>query len=80
MGYACIVPEGAFYLFVQSPEPDAKAFSERAKTYGILVVPSDSFGVKGYVRISYCVPRAVIERSLPAFEALLASYRSSEKD
>lgn len=80
MGYACIVPEGAFYLFVQSPEPDAKAFSERAKTYGILVVPSDSFGVKGYVRISYCVPRAVIERSLPAFEALLASYRKSDKD
>ncbi len=74
MGYACIVPEGAFYLFVKSPEPDAVAFAERAKKYELLLVPSDSFGVKGYVRISYCVERAVIERSLPAFRALIGEY------
>ncbi len=78
MGYACTVPEGAFYLFVKALEEDAKAFSARAKEYGLLVVPSDSFGVGGYVRVSYCVPRAVIERSLPAFRALFASYRKSE--
>lgn len=74
MGYAVVPPEGAFYLFVKSPEADAKAFSERAKRYGLLLVPSDSFGVTGYVRISYCVPEERIRRALPAFRALLEEY------
>ena len=74
-GYDCIPPEGAFYLFVKSPEADAKAFCERAKKYELLLVPSDSFGVEGYVRVSYCVERSVIERSLPAFERLVKEYR-----
>lgn len=74
-GYDCIPPEGAFYLFVKSPEADAKVFCERAKKYELLLVPSDSFGVEGYVRVSYCVERSVIERSLPAFERLVKEYR-----
>ncbi len=73
-GYDCIPPEGAFYLFVKSPEADAKAFCERAKKYELLLVPSDSFGIEGYVRVSYCVERSVIERSLPAFERLVKEY------
>lgn len=75
MGYSAVVPEGAFYLFVKSLEPDAKAFCERAKKYELLLVPSDSFGVKGYVRISYCVPTEMIKRALPAFEKLAKEYR-----
>ncbi len=74
-GYECVSPDGAFYLFVKSPEPDAKAFSERAKKFELLLVPSDSFGVPGYVRISYCVERSVIEHSLPAFGKLMEEYR-----
>ncbi len=74
-GYDCIPPEGAFYLFVKSPEADAKAFCRRAKKYELLLVPSDSFGIEGYVRVSYCVERSVIERSLPAFERLVKEYR-----
>lgn len=73
-GFSCVSPEGAFYLFMKSPEPDAVAFCERAKKYELLLVPSDSFGTKGYVRISYCVSRATIERSLPAFRALAEEY------
>ena len=73
-GYDCIPPEGAFYLFVKSPEADAKVFCERAKKYELLLVPSDSFGIEGYVRVSYCVERSVIERSLPAFERLVKEY------
>ena len=73
-GFTCIEPDGAFYLFVKSPEPDAKAFAERAKKYELLLVPSDSFGVEGYVRISYCVARSTIERSLPAFQKLAKEY------
>ncbi len=74
-GYDCVPPEGAFYLFVKALEEDAVAFSERAKKHELLLVPSDSFGVNGYVRISYCVSRSVIERSLPAFLALYREYR-----
>ncbi len=74
-GYECISPEGAFYLFVKALEPEAKKFCERAKKHELLLVPSDSFGVTGYVRISYCVERSVIERSLPAFKALIEEYR-----
>ena len=73
-GFECVEPDGAFYLFVKSPEPDAKAFAERAKKYELLLVPSDSFGATGYVRISYCVARSTIENSLPAFEKLAKEY------
>ncbi|MBR4767410.1 MAG: pyridoxal phosphate-dependent aminotransferase [Lachnospiraceae bacterium] len=74
-GYECVYPDGAFYLFVKSPEPDAKAFAERAKQYELLLVPSDSFGCTGYVRLAYCVSTEMIERSLPAFRKLIESYR-----
>ncbi len=73
-GYSCIRPEGAFYLFVRSPEPDAAAFCERAKKYELLLVPGDDFGMSGYVRIAYCVTTEQIRRSLPAFRALAESY------
>ena len=73
-GFKCVRPEGAFYLFVRSPEADANAFCERAKAYDLLLVPGDDFGCKGYVRIAYCVSPAMIARSLPAFEKLAKSY------
>lgn len=75
MGYDCVHPDGAFYLFVRSPEPDANAFSERAKNFGLLIVPGDTFGAPGYVRISYCVSPDMIERSLPAFRDLINTYK-----
>lgn len=75
IGYEYIEPQGAFYLFLKCLEPDAKAFSERAKAHELLLVPSDDFGVTGYVRISYCVARSTIEHSMPAFKALFEEYR-----
>lgn len=74
-GYEAVPPDGAFYLFVKSPEPDAYAFCERAKKYELLLVPSDDFGCEGYVRISYCVTAEQIEKSLPAFKALIEEYK-----
>ncbi len=68
-GFECIYPKGAFYLFLKSPL-DNKAFLEKAKALGILFVPSESFGVDGWVRISYCVSHQTIERSLPYFKIL----------
>lgn len=74
MGYEAVRPDGAFYLFVKALEPDATAFYERAKKHELLLVPSDSFGVPGYVRIAYCVSNDQIRRSLPAFQALYEEY------
>ena len=74
IGYEAVRPDGAFYLFVKALEEDAYAFCERAKKHELLLVPSDSFGVGGYVRIAYCVSNEQIRRSLPAFEALYQEY------
>lgn len=74
LGYEFVEPDGAFYLWVKALEPDAQAFSDRAKRFELLLVPSDSFGCPGWVRLSYCIARDTIERSLPAFKALKESY------
>ncbi len=67
-GYDCVRPDGAFYLFVKAPTPD---FFERAKAEDVLVVPSESFGVSGYFRISYCVSEKTILGALPKFKKLI---------
>lgn len=74
LGFSCVHPDGAFYLFVKSPEPDANAFCETARQFELLLVPSDSFGCPGYVRISYCVSGEMIRRSIPAFAQLAKKY------
>lgn len=74
-GYTLVRPDGAFYLFVKSPEADANAFCEKAKKYELLLVPGDDFGYEGYLRISYCVSTEMIEKSLPQFEKLINEYK-----
>lgn len=73
-GFQCVKPDGAFYLLVKCFGKDAASFCERAKAHEILVVPCDDFGIKGYVRIAYCVSRETIVNSLPAFHALAKEY------
>ncbi len=75
IGYDAVRPEGAFYLFVKALEDDTYAFCEKAKKYELLLVPSDDFGVSGYVRIAYCVSNEQIRRSIPAFEDLYREYK-----
>lgn len=75
MGYRCVKPAGAFYLFPQTLEPDDSAFCERAKKYDLLVVPGADFGAPGHMRISYCVKTETIRRALPLFEKLAEEYR-----
>jgi len=74
MGFSCVHPDGAFYLFMKTPEPDAEAFCRRAMKDDLLVVPGDSFGTPGYVRLAYCVSRETIERSLPTWRKLAKEY------
>ena len=70
LGFECVEPEGAFYLFMKSPIDDDKTFCDMAKAENILLVPGSAFGCPGYVRIAYCVSYETIIRSLPGFEKL----------
>lgn len=75
LGFECIKPEGAFYLFVKSPVADEKEFCAAAKKYNILIVPGSSFACPGYVRLAYCVSYETIVNSLPKFAELAAEYK-----
>ena len=76
IGYECIYPDGAFYLFVKALCPDDKEFSKKALDYNLLLVPSTSFGVSGYFRIAYCVKEEVIKNSIPKFKELYEFYKN----
>ena len=80
IGYTCIHPDGAFYLFVKALEEDDTKFCEAAKSEKILMAPGTAFYGPGWVRISYCVPAEVAERSLPGFERLYRKYRNETLD
>ena len=69
-GYRCMPPDGAFYLFLETPGGDGDAFAEAAKDEDILIVPGRSFGCPGYVRIAYCVAYDTIINALPGFGRL----------
>ncbi|MCU6762804.1 Aspartate aminotransferase [uncultured Roseburia sp.] len=75
MGYTCIHPDGAFYLFVKALEEDDAHFCEMAKKEKILMAPGTAFYGPGWVRISYCVPAKVAKESLPGFQKLMEMYQ-----
>lgn len=75
IGYDCIRPDGAFYLFMRALEPDDFEFCQKAKEERILMAPGTAFSGPGFVRISYCVPYEVVERSIPAFKRLYEKYQ-----
>lgn len=74
-GYDVVMPEGAFYLFVKALGDNSYEFSNLAKSYDLLLVPSDSFGYSGYVRISYCVDTKQVLNSLRAFKRLIEDFK-----
>ena len=73
MGYECVKPEGAFYLFMKTPTEETE-FCEAAKKHNILVVGGTSFACPGYVRIAYCVGYDTIVKALPGFQALAEEF------
>ena len=74
LGFSCIKPQGAFYLFVKSPVEDEKVFCQAAKKHHILIVPGSSFACPGYVRIAYCVAYETIVNSMSGFQALAEEF------
>lgn len=75
MGYECIKPQGAFYLFVKCLEEDDVAFAQAAKKHQILLVPGSAFSCPGYVRLAYCVDYEMIQRALKGFQKLVEEYQ-----
>ena len=71
MGYRVAKPDGAFYLFVEAPGGDAKAFAKKAMERDLFIVPGDDFGCPSYFRMCYCVSMETIEKSLPIFRELM---------
>jgi aspartate aminotransferase len=74
VGFECVKPSGAFYLFMKSPIEDDVAFCAAAQKYNLLIVPGSGFGCPGYVRIAYCYDTAMIIGSLPAFTKLAREF------
>lgn len=74
-GFEVERPGGTFYIFPKALEADANAFCRKAREFDLLLVPSDTFGVEGYVRLAYCIETEKVKRSLPALEQLAAAYR-----
>ncbi|MDD6211646.1 MAG: pyridoxal phosphate-dependent aminotransferase [Clostridiales bacterium] len=74
LGFTCVKPQGAFYLFVKSPIEDDAEFCSKAKEFNILPVPGKSFACPGYVRLAYCVSYETIVNSMPAFAKLAEFY------
>lgn len=70
LGYSCVKPQGAFYLFPQALIPDDIEFAKRALKYNLLLVPGSGFGCPGFFRLAYCVNFTSIQNSIPAFKSL----------
>lgn len=75
LGFSCVKPDGAFYLFPKAFIEDDVEFVKRALKYNLLLVPGTGFGCPGYFRLSYCISLKTIENSLPAFEALAKEFK-----
>lgn len=74
LGFTCIKPEGAFYLWVKSPVANEEEFVEEGKKLHLLMVKGSAFGCDGFVRLAYCVSHETIKNSLPAFAKLAEVY------
>jgi aspartate aminotransferase len=68
IGYECVEPDGAFYVFPKSPIPDDTEFVRQLQQELVLVVPGVGFGTPGFFRASYCVDDWVIEGAIEGFK------------
>ncbi len=70
-GYRVRKPEGAFYMFPESPVADELELVDALQRHGVLVVPGRGFGMPGHFRISYCVQQRELEGAAPGFHAAI---------
>jgi aspartate aminotransferase len=75
IGYQCVKPQGAFYVFPRTPIDDDVAFVRLLAEEGVLTVPGSGFGMPGHIRISLTVERDTVVRALPGFERAFRKAR-----
>jgi aspartate aminotransferase len=68
IGYEIHVPEGTFYLLVDSPWADDEAFAELLLQHDILCLPGSVVEMPGTFRLSLTASDNMIERAIPRFE------------
>ena len=76
IGYRCVKPQGAFYVFPQTPIDDDVAFVAMLAEEGVLAVPGSGFGMPGHIRISLTVERDTVLRAMPGFERAFHKARA----
>lgn len=76
LGFTCVKPQGAFYLFPKALIADDVEFAQRALKYNLLIVPGSGFGCPGYFRLAYCVGMETIKNSISAFKALAEEFKN----
>ena len=74
LGYTMPKPQGAFYMFPQSPIEDDVAFVDALREHNVLVVPGRGFGLPGHFRISFCVDDRTLEGSLLGFREAIRRF------
>lgn len=79
LGFSCIQPQGAFYLFPKTPLADTAEFKQIALKHRIILVPGAGFGCPDHFRIAYCVGLETIKNSLSAFTELAAEIGLKQK-
>jgi len=67
-------PQGAFYLFPETPVEDDVAFVKELQELMVLTVPGRGFGGPGHIRISYCVNDRTLEGSLDGFRKVARKH------
>ena len=75
IGYSIVKPQGAFYLFPQSPISDDVQFVDELKKHRVLAVPGRGFGLPGYFRLSYCLEDSTLKGAIPGLRAAFDKYR-----
>ena len=79
IGYQCVKPQGAFYVFPRTPIADDVAFVRLLAEEGVLTVPGSGFGMPGHIRISLTVERDTVVRALPGFERAFRKARAGRE-
>lgn len=66
-GITCVVPDGAFYLFVNIKEVNGdsmKFAADLLEKEGVAIVPGLAFGTEGYFRFSFATDLATIQEGI----------------
>jgi len=75
-GFSFVEPQGAFYVFPQTPIADDVRFIAMLQEERILAVPGSGFGSPGHIRIAFCVPGKTISAAAEGFKRAVAKAQA----